>query len=251
MGRHAKAAVTALGALLLVLIGGCGSMGGIHQADAFGRSKTYAVVSVVASEKVGCSDIGGNPCNGGVLGLVNTVANSNAYSENAQEVLESTYPAVLQALRSSPNLRIVPDVKAQRVYRDTPADEQPSGMMSARYAVAKGYKYFSDEKLARLARDLKVDGVITVWLSYTAARSGVQVVGLGGGHQAVTNVMVTAVDKNGKKVWFDHAIGHSDDSAGTLAGTVNFPKLRPMFGDATAKAARQIMASFDQKMRKM
>jgi len=251
MGRYPRNGLTLIGVFLLALLAGCGTTGGVHQADAFGTTKTYAVVIVMANEKVGCSDLGGNPCNGGIIGLVNTVTNSSAYSEDATEVLESTYPSVLQGLRTSPNLRIVAEVKNKKVYRAAPADEQPSGMLRARYTVAKGYKYFSDDKRARLATDLKVDGVITVMLSYTAARSGLQVVGLGGGHKAVTSVMVSAVDTHGKNVWFDYASGQSDDSAGTVSGTVDFPKLRPMFGDATKKAVRKIMDNFDQKMRRM
>ena len=245
-----RSGLALIGGFLLAGLAGCGSIGTIHQPEAFGTTKTYAVVTVMASEKVGCQGLGGNPCNGGVVGLVNTLAKSNAYSEDAAEVLESTYPVALKALRSSANLKIV-DVKAQRAYRDAPADEQPGGMMRPRHAVAKGYKYFSDEKLAKLAGDLKVDGVITVTLSYTAAFSGVQVAGLGGGYKASTTVMVRAVDKGGKTVWFDYATAQSDGSAGTVAGTVDFPKLRPFFSDSAGKAAKKLMDNFNGKTQRM
>jgi hypothetical protein len=232
-------------------LGGCGSVGSIHQPDAFGSAKTYAVVTVMASDKVGCSDAGGNMCNGGVFGLANMAARKDAYSTAPDEILESTYPSALKALRTSPNLKIAGDVKANKVYRAVPEDQQPKGMLSQQQTVAKGYKYFSDESLAKLARELKVDGVITVSLSYNAARSGVTVAGIGGGHKAQTTVMVRAVDKDGKNVWFDYAMGQSDQSVSTGIGAVDFPKLRPLFADSTDKAVRKLMDNFNTKTRKM
>jgi hypothetical protein len=248
MGGYSRIGLALSGIFLLALAAGCGSVGGIHQADAFGTNKTYAVVTVMANEKVGCTDFGGNPCGGGVFGLVSVVTKSNAYSEAAGDVLESTYPTALKALRTSPNLKIAPDVKGQRTYRAATEDAQPSGMLRQHHAVAKGYKYFSDENLARMARDLKVHGVITVTLSYSAARSGLQVAGVGGGHKAQTTVIV---DKDGKRVWFDYAMGQSDDSVSTGIGAVDFPKLRPLFVDATDKAVKKLMDNFNNKTRKM
>jgi hypothetical protein len=251
MGRHSRIGLALSGVFLLALAAGCGSVSGIHQADAFGTKKTYAVVTVMANEKVGCTDLGGNPCGGGVFGLVSVATKTNAYSEAAGDVLESTYPTALKALRTSPNLKIAPDVKGQRIYRAASEDQQPTGMMRQQHTVAKGYKYFSDENLAKMARDLKVDGVITVTLSYSAARSGLQVGGIGGGHKAQTTVMVSALDKDGKRVWFDYAMGQSDDSVSTGIGAVDFPKLRPLFVEATDKAVKKLMDNFNNKTRKM
>jgi hypothetical protein len=237
--------------LLSLVAAGCGSIGSIHQPDAFGSGKTYAVVTVMAVDKVGCSDAGVNPCNGGVFGLFNMAARTDAYSTDAADVLESTYPTALKALRTSPKLRIAGDVKGNRVYRAATEDAQPTGMMRQNHTVAKGYKYFSDESLARLARDMKVDGVIVVTLSYTAARSGITVAGVGGSHKAHTSVMVRAVDKAGKSVWFDYATGHSDNGVSTGIGAVDFPKLRPLFVEATDKAAKKLMENFESKVQKL
>jgi hypothetical protein len=251
MKRDPGIELKGVGVFLAVLLAGCGSVGSIHQADAFGARKTYAVVTVMATEKVGCSDLGGNPCGGGLFGLLNLAARTDAYSTDAGEVLESTYPVALKALRGSPELRIAADVRRHRLYRAAAEDPQPSGMMRQQHTVAKGYKYFSDENLAKLARELKVDGVITVTLSYTAARSGLQVGGVGGGHKAQTTVMVRAVDREGKNVWFDYAMGQSDGSVSTGIGAVDFPKLRPLFGEATEKAVEKLMDSFNSKTQKM
>ena len=242
----AAAVLAAAGALA-----GCGSVGTIYQPDAFGTGKTYAVVTVMAPEKVGCSAGGGEMCNGGVFGLINMAARKDAYSTAADEILESTYPTALKGLRS-PNLKLATgDIKANKVYRAAAEDAQPKGMMSQQHVVAKGYKYFSDENLAKLARELRVDGVITLTLSYNAAKSGVTVAGVGGGYKAQTTAMARAVDKDGKNVWFDYAMGQSDQSVSTGIGAVDFPKLRPLFTDATDKAVRKLMDNFNSKTQKM
>jgi hypothetical protein len=248
MGGQWKAGAVLAAAAVLT---GCGSIGRIHHPDAFNAKKTYAVVSVMASEKVGCSEAGGNMCNGGVFGLFNMAAKTDAYSTASGEILERTYPTALRALRA-PNLKIAPDVKAHKAYRAAAEDEQPKGAFSQPHAVAKGYKYLADDKkLVQLARDLKVDGVITVTLSYNAARSGVTVGGVGGGHKAQTMVTVRAIDKDGKNVWVDYAMGQSDESVSTGIGAVDFPKLRPLFVESTDKAVRKLMENFNSRTKTM
>lgn len=234
----------------LAALSGCGSVGSIYQADAFGAGKTYAVVSIMATDKVGCSQAGGDMCNGGVFGLANMAARKDAYSTAADEILESTYPTALRALRA-PNLKIAGDVKANKVYRAAAEDPQPKGMMKQQHVIARGYKYFSDEHLAKLARELKVDGVITVTLAYNAARTGVTVAGVGGSHKAQTTVFIRAIDKDGKNVWWDYAMGQSDQGTSTGIGAVDFPKLRPLFVESTDKAVRKLMENFTSKTQKM
>lgn len=249
MGRNSAIGLAVVGVLALA---GCASApGAIYQGDAFGKNKTYAVVTVMAGEKVTCSDSGGNPCNGGVFGLFNMAARTDAYSTASADVLESTYPIALKGLRSAPNLKVAPDVKGYKTYRAAPEDQQPTGTFRQQHTVAKGYKYFSQENLAKMAKELKVDGVITVTLFYSAARSGITVGGVGGGHKAVTSIMVAAVDKDGKAVWWDMAVGKSDDSVSTGIGAVDFPKLSPLFGNATDKAVKNLMDNFSSKTRKM
>ena len=244
MGGQWKATAVLAAAVALA---GCGSIGAIHQPDAFGAGKTYAVVTVMANDKVGCSQGGGDMCNGGVFGLANMAARKDAYSTSANEILESTYPTALRGMRAS-SLRLASgDIKANKTYRAAAEDAQPKGTFSQQQLIAKGYKYFSDENLAKLARDLKVHGVITVTLSYNAARSGVTVAGVGGGHKAQTTVTVRAIDKDGKNVWVDYAMGQSDEGVSTGIGVVDFPKLRPLFVDSTDKAVRKLMENFASK----
>jgi len=52
-------------------------------------------------------------------------------------------------------------------------------------------------------------------------------------------------------VWFDYAGAESEDSAGTFAGTVDFPKVRPLFAESTGKAVKRLMDNFNDKTRKM
>jgi hypothetical protein len=247
MGRNWK---IALGLSAAAVLAGCGSIGTVYQPGAFGSDKTYAVVTVMATEKVGCTDFGGNPCNGGVFGLVNMAARKDAYSIAAGDILENTYPTVLKGLRA-PNLKVAADVKGNKVYRAAAEDAQPTGALRQQHTVAKGYKHFSDENLGKMARELKVDGVIVLTLSYTAAKSGVTVAGVGGGHKAQTMVMARAVDKEGKNVWFDYAQGQSDTGVSTGIGAVDFPKLRPLFVDSSDKAIKKLMENFSSKTNQM
>jgi hypothetical protein len=248
--RRHRVYLTLAAVFLSSLAGGCGTVGAIYEANAFGPSKTYAVVSIMSLDKVSCTGLGGNPCNGGLFGLVNALARKDAYSEEASDVLERTYPRAIQLLRAS-SLKIAPDVKNLRAYRAALEDAQPTPAMQSRYLMAKGYKYFSEESLSKLARQLQIEGVITMTFSYSAARSGLQVAGIGGSYKAVTNVHAFAVDKNGKRVWADSAVGQSDDSVGTASGAVDFPKLRPFFVDSTNKAVRKLIENFESKVQRM
>ncbi len=251
MQYPSRAGLVLVGFFLLASLSGCVT-NSTFQPDAFGRTKTYAVVMVVAGETVGCSEPGGNPCSGGVSGLLRMATTTNAHSEDSTAVLESTYPVALRGLRVSPNLRIVPDewVKAHPAYRAMPAARQPSGLFQGNNRTAKGYKKFSVENLSKLARELKVDGVIIVTLSYSALRAGMPVLGLGGKHKASTMVMVSAVDRNGRTVWFDYTSADSNDAvAAHTGGSVDFPKLRPLFADSTSKAVKKLMDNFNEKTR--
>ncbi len=211
-------------------LAGCGSIGKIHHPDAFGEKKTYALVSVMASDKVG---------SGGILGAFNK---TDASGTAANEIMERTYPSALRSLRA-PNLKVT-DVRGHKVYRATPEDKPPQGPLSQQQTIAKGYKYFSDEKLVKLARELKVDGVITVTLTYDAA-------GVGGAHKAQTTVSVKAIDTNGKTVWSDSAMAESEKGVAGASGGVDLPKLRPLFVESTDKAVHKLMENFNRRTKTM
>jgi hypothetical protein len=215
--------------LAAAALAGCASLGSTHHPNAFSAKKTYAVVSVMASDKVGSG------------GMLAALKKTDAPAAAANDIMERTYPSALRALRAS-NLKIT-DAKGHKFYRAMAEDEQPKGPLSNPHIVAKGYKYFSDEKLVKLARELKVDGVITMTLSYDAARSAAGT----GGHKAQTTVTVKAIDQNGKTVWSDSATGESGRSVPEAAGAADFPKLRPLFAESTDKAARKLMENFAAK----
>ncbi|HEX7890349.1 MAG TPA: hypothetical protein VF522_13390 [Ramlibacter sp.] len=238
MTRRSVAFLVATAAL--AALAGCATSGNFR-AEAFGANKTYAVVSLVSDDKVQCGQPTGNPCNMGVVGLVNTLATANAaYREDAAPTLELVAPALLQSLKGVPGLKLASDVRTLSAYKATKADDEPPGFMGSRLMVAKGYKYFPDSRLGKIASELNVDGVIVLRMNFTAIRSGFPVMGFGGGHVAETIVHVTAVDRQGKVVWSDRARGSSDASAGSVAGGVDFPKLRPLFVESTNKAMKRL-----------
>jgi len=64
-------------------------------------------------------------------------------------------------------------------------------------------------------------------------------------------VTVRAIDKDGKNVWVDYAMGQSDGSVSTGIGAVDFPKLRPLFVESTDKAVRKLMENFNSRTKTM
>lgn len=237
-----KRAIILAAAAATMLLAGCAAMGGKFQSDAFGANKTYAVVSVLSDNKVECGQPTGAVCNGGVLGLVNTLATANgAYSEDATATLEMVSPVVLQAFKTAPTLKVVPDVRTLAAYKGSKGDAQPPSILGHHVLVARGYKYFPEDQLARLANELKVDGVIVLTMHFTAMRSGLPVLGFGGGHVADTQVVITAVDNRGQVVWSDRARGSSEAGAGSVAGGVDFTKLRPFFMESTTNAMKRLI----------
>jgi hypothetical protein len=82
--------------------------------------------------------------------------------------------------------------------------------------VAKGYKYFSDpQKLARLARELNVDGVICVEMNFTveSMKSSVYLamVTLGKKEYAASvAISVIAYDRDGNVLWKDSTMKQAE-----------------------------------------
>ena len=216
MGGQWKAGAVVVAAA--AALAGCGSISSTHHPDAFSAKKTYAVASVMARDKPGTA---------------------------ANEIMERTYPSALRALRAT-NLKVT-EVKGHKSYRAMAEDAQPKGPLSQPHTVAKGYKYFSEEKLVKLARELKVDGLITMALSYDAVRGTASKKDAGAAHKAQTTVSVRAIDANGKTVWSDSATAESGQSVPDAAGAADFAKLRPLFAESTDKAVRKLMENFAAK----
>lgn len=240
-------ALPALAIAACALLSGCAMQ--TYRKDAFGKSKTYAVVTLAAMPKV---EVYAGP-NGGrsLTGMLKSAKSDVGYSDKADKILADTTPLLLQELDKSRQFRLLPSdsVLGHRAYKGSAPDE-PKVLMTT-FALPAGYRYFKDKaKLAKLAGELKVDGVIVVHVTYTAAFNGVQAFGLvaGGRHRGKTSLAVAAYDRKGQPVWTDHVEHVSEESLSAVGEAVNFVKLQPLLVSSTRGAARQLVGRLDNQV---
>ena len=113
-----------------------------------------------------------------------------------------------------PKARLV----SNKAYKKLKEDEriQKVLFMKMPINVASGYKYISDsQKMAKLARDLRVDGVIGVFMSFTVTtmKSGVNIAGISLGKKEYASsaaITVMAYDREGKVLWKDSTIKQAE-----------------------------------------
>lgn len=231
-------------------LGGCAMS--TYKPEAFGPGKTFAIVSIAASPKMSVAGTGAGTAIGTSLtGAIKSASSASGYSNRADEVFAETLPIVLKELESSPHFRLAPRqwVQQHKAYRAIEGDN-PNGKLVS-WLVPKGYKYFSSrEKLARLAKEMNVDAVVIVTLSYNASFTGVGALGLiaAGKHSATTTLTIGAIGRNGETVWGDYVTKPSKDSIAAIGESANFVKLRPYFTDSTRTAVRHIMQQLDTKV---
>jgi hypothetical protein len=217
------------------------------QPDAFGASKSYAIVSVIASPEAYAS----SPTGGTVSGLVKAGSKNAGYSQDAKALLKDSLPIVIRELEKSPRFRLLAAEKVlpSKAYKQAKGDTPK--VLWTQLLLADGYKYFAqEEELGRLAKALRVDGVIIVSLTYQVGNSGVNLFGLLslGTQRGTTHLAVTAVDQTGQVVWRDTVKGRSDDSIGAIGESANFVKLHPLFLNATEHAVTTLVARLDQRL---
>jgi hypothetical protein len=222
--------------------------------DAFGPKKTYAVVSIHAHHKI--QPHGNTQGMGSLTGLVKSAKKDAGRTADVAEALEEGAGIVLRALRGSRHYQLLAEERVLRsaVYAKAAGDD-PDGTF-LKFKAAKGYKYFaprSKQKLAQLARELKVDGVIVAQLNYGFLFSGVSAAGLvaGGKHRGSLMLTVVAYDRDGAPVWTDVIQAKSEKTIGTAAANVaDFPKLRPLLTEATSSGSRDLVAQLDRSVGK-
>lgn len=226
----------------LATLAGCA---GTIKPEAFGRSKSYAIVSIAASPEIGNMGERQNT----ITGLLKAASSDSGYTCDADDILRDTLPIFQRGFTSSQSFRLKPNVTKTSSYSQMSADK--AKMFMTTFKVAQGYKYFSDEKkCASLAKSLNVDGVICIMVHYGYVFNGVNFAGLigGGVHKAVVHLTVVAYDKNGTVVWNDHVVGTSDDSIGTVSEAVNFKKLHPLLLNASGNAVKELLKNLVAKV---
>jgi hypothetical protein len=232
---------------LLVVLAALAGCAGTIKPEAFGRGKSYAIVSIAATPEIG--NMGERQQT--ITGLVKAASSESGYTQDATAILRETVPLFQRGFTASKSFRLQPEAKVvkQKAYSAMTADSAKAFMTT--FKVAPGYKYFSDEKkCAALAKSLNVDGVICMMVNYGYVYNGVNIGGLVGGgvHKAVVHLTVVAYDKNGRVVWNDHVVGKSDDSIGTASEAVNFKELHPLLLNASGNAVKELLKNLAEKV---
>jgi hypothetical protein len=246
--------------LLGWLLAGCAPMAITGAPDvnkaAFGAKKRFAVVSIASLKTFQ-----------GERSMADTFKSADQVAgANTQPLLNKLQPKIIKALDKAPQFTLVPEsrVLTHRAYRSLAEDERSMKVLfiTADMNVAHNYRYFSEpQKYAKLAKDLGVDGVIgvTVTFSIRSGGGGVNINGLSFGkksYSAVATVGAVAYNQQGEVIWKDSAVREAepgDSKAVIVIDTTaftgaDFEKFHPSAVEIGAKAVDMLMARFDDTM---
>lgn len=137
------------------------------------------------------------------------VSNDDIPGLNTQPLINGIKPKIIDSLKSSRHFTLLPEaaVLSSRAYKNIKEDEREVKVLfsSDSINVVPGYKYVSDEeKLARLAKDLGVDGVIGITMNFSVSsgKGGLSYNGLSVGrksYSAIASITAVAYNRDGKK----------------------------------------------------
>ena len=241
-------------ALLLTACSGIAITGSTDvDKAAFGTQKRFAVVSINSMKDFH-----------GEKGLTQMFKDTDEIpGANTQPLIDRMAPTIINALDQSKNFTLVPEsqVLNSSAYRQLAADEKVMKVMfmSKDMNTAQNYKFISDpEKFGKLARELGVDGVISVNMNFslTAGKNFINVAGLSLGkknYSVMASSSAVAYDRNGKVIWKDSTNKQAEpgDSKAIilldfsdLTGT-NFEKLHPSAITIGGNAIDVLVTRFD------
>lgn len=223
---------------------------------AFGPKKKFAVVTIASMKHMQ-----------GEKSLFQMFKNNDDIAgSNTQPIIDKLASKILWSLDSSRNISIVPEKKVlhSKAYKNIKEDDRVMKVMffSNEMNTAKHYKYISDpKKFAQLAKDLKVDGVITINMGFnvTASKGALNINGISLGkksYSAVVSATAMAFDKTGKVIWKDSTVKEAEEGDSKaiivfdttdITGT-DFQKFHPSAKDMGAKAMKTLVARFDDTM---
>jgi len=226
------------------------------QQDAFGAKKEFAVVTIASVKELH-----------GEKGITQLFKKTDDIpGANTQPILDQLRPEIIKTLQKTKHFKLVPEstVLKSKAYKRTAEDERKHKVLfkSVNLNVAKDYKYFSTpEKLAQLAKDFNVDGVITILMNFSisSGKSWLSVAGVTVGkkeYSVVASISALAYDQEGKLIWEDTAIKQAepgDKKAIVLLDLTdltktNFKKLHPSAITIGGKAANVLLARFNDSM---
>ncbi len=245
---------------LAYALAGCATSVYTGKADvdqaAFGPSKKFAVVSIASVKYFQ-----------GEKGFFQMFkSNDKVPGADTQVMLDKLKPKILKSLAQSHYIRLMSErrVLRSRVYHNIKQDEKVMKVFMFSYDmnVAHRYKYISDpKKFAELARNLGVDGVITVNMTFSvmASKGGVTLNGLSFGkksYSASVAISALAYDRSGKVIWKDSTVKEAEpgdtkhivllDTSDMTA--TDFKKFQPSAIDIGGKAVNVLLARFNDTM---
>lgn len=243
-----------------LMVSGCAPMAITGAADvdkkSFGARKKFAVVSI-ASLKTFQGEQG--------LGQMFT-DNEKIPGVNTQPIINKLRPKIIGALGKTKYFTLLPEdtVLSNKAYKSVAEDEKTMKVLfiTAPINAANNYKYISDEqKFAKLAKDLNVDGVIGVTMTFSVSTGGgkLSIMGLDLGkksYSATAAVTAVAYNKDGQVIWKDSTmkLAEPDDTKAIILidtssiTDTNFEKLHPSAVEIGGKAVDILLARLDDTM---
>lgn len=236
--KKQRAILVTLALCLALMFSGCTmavtGKAKVHQ-DSFGEQKKFAVVTIASGKEFS-----------GEKGFFQMFQKAeNIKGIDTQPVIDKLMPVIRTKFSQTGYYTSVPmkTIVNSKSYKNLQEDEkiQKVAFFKRELNVANGYKYFSDpKKLAQLARDLKVDGVICVTMDFSvmAMKSSLSVAGATfGKKEYATNatISVIAYDAEGNMLWKDVTIKQAEpgDKKAIVVmdfsdfASTNFEKMHP------------------------
>lgn len=216
------------------------------KSDAFGKDKTFAIVSIIATSKITTDSQ-----SGGLAGLFKGASKKHKFSQDSRKVFAESVPVLVETFQSSKSFRLAPkgSVLQNPAYISMQPDK-PKKWFGVTMVPAEGYKYFKNKKkIKRLAQEMGVDGIIVISISYRVGFTGANISGISGvgKEKGMATVAVYAVDKTGRTVWKHAAQSHAKKGTFSTGGAANFEKLQVGFVEASRKAAKKLIKKLDKK----
>lgn len=219
----------------------------------FGAKKKFAVVSIASLKTFQ-----------GEQGLAQTFTdNDKIPGVNTQPIINKLRPKIIGSLGKTKHFTLLSEdaVLASKAYKSLAEDERIMKILflTEPINVANNYKYVTDEqKYAKLAKDLGVDGVIGITMNFSITEGGgkVSVMGISLGkksYSATASITAMAYNKKGEVIWKDSTLKEAepdDAKAIILIDTsnitdTNFEKLHPSAIEIGGKAVDVLLARLD------